>query len=53
MSDALINGLAGAGGGIIAQLLTYPLQTVQLQILNNASFFFFFPVLLFNFCFWL
>lgn len=30
MSDALINGLAGAGGGIIAQLITYPLQTVWL-----------------------
>jgi hypothetical protein len=29
MSDALINGLAGAGGGIIAQLLTFPLQTVR------------------------
>ncbi|KAL0749488.1 hypothetical protein Bca101_031491 [Brassica carinata] len=29
MSDTLINGLAGAGGGIIAQLLTYPLQTVH------------------------
>lgn len=29
MSDALINGLAGAGGGIIAQLITYPLQTVS------------------------
>lgn len=29
MSDALINGLAGAGGGIIAQLTTYPLQTVN------------------------
>ncbi|XP_038980065.1 peroxisomal nicotinamide adenine dinucleotide carrier isoform X1 [Phoenix dactylifera] len=29
MSDALISGLAGAGGGIIAQLLTYPLQTVN------------------------
>uniref|UniRef100_K4ACQ6 Peroxisomal nicotinamide adenine dinucleotide carrier n=1 Tax=Setaria italica TaxID=4555 RepID=K4ACQ6_SETIT len=29
MSDALINGLAGAGGGIIAQLLTFPLQTVN------------------------
>ncbi|KAI4384525.1 hypothetical protein MLD38_002667 [Melastoma candidum] len=28
MSDALINGLAGAGGGIIAQIITYPLQTV-------------------------
>ncbi|KAL8154403.1 hypothetical protein V2J09_012163 [Rumex salicifolius] len=29
MSDALVNGLAGAGGGIIAQLITYPLQTVN------------------------
>ncbi|XP_022747108.1 peroxisomal nicotinamide adenine dinucleotide carrier-like [Durio zibethinus] len=29
MSDALINGLAGAGGGIIAQLITYPLQVVN------------------------
>ncbi|XP_068638289.1 peroxisomal nicotinamide adenine dinucleotide carrier-like [Aristolochia californica] len=29
MSDALINGLAGAGGGIIAQLITYPQQTVN------------------------
>lgn len=29
MSDALINGLAGAGGGIIAQLITYPLQTLN------------------------
>ncbi|CAM8958309.1 unnamed protein product [Rhodiola kirilowii] len=29
MSDAAINGLAGAGGGIIAQLITYPLQTVN------------------------
>lgn len=29
MSDAVINGLAGAGGGIIAQLITYPLQTVR------------------------
>uniref|UniRef100_A0A7N0VED6 Uncharacterized protein n=1 Tax=Kalanchoe fedtschenkoi TaxID=63787 RepID=A0A7N0VED6_KALFE len=28
MSEALINGLAGAGGGIVAQLITYPLQTV-------------------------
>lgn len=34
-SNALANGLAGAGGGIIAQILTYPLQTV----LNpNSSF---------------
>lgn len=29
MSDALVNGLAGASGGIIAQLLTYPLQAVN------------------------
>ena len=29
MSDAVVNGLAGAGGGIIAQLLTYPLQAVS------------------------
>eukprot|EP00249_Psilotum_nudum_P020177 c27590_g1_i1 orf=513-1673(-) len=29
MSDAVVNGLAGAGGGIVAQLLTYPLQTVN------------------------
>ncbi|XP_020581057.1 peroxisomal nicotinamide adenine dinucleotide carrier [Phalaenopsis equestris] len=29
MSDALINGVAGASGGIIAQLITYPLQTVN------------------------
>ncbi|KAF3653788.1 hypothetical protein FXO38_15483, partial [Capsicum annuum] len=29
MSDALICGLAGAGAGIIAQLITYPLDTVN------------------------
>ncbi|XP_077212387.1 peroxisomal nicotinamide adenine dinucleotide carrier-like isoform X2 [Tasmannia lanceolata] len=29
MSSALANGLAGAGGGIIAQIITYPLQTVN------------------------
>ncbi|XP_073045944.1 peroxisomal nicotinamide adenine dinucleotide carrier-like [Primulina eburnea] len=29
MSEAVINGLAGAGGGIIAQLITFPLQTVN------------------------
>ncbi|KAL4198019.1 hypothetical protein AMTRI_Chr03g43800 [Amborella trichopoda] len=29
MSNALLNGLAGAGGGIIAQIITYPLQTVN------------------------
>jgi hypothetical protein len=28
MSSAAVNGLAGAGGGIIAQIITYPLQTV-------------------------
>ncbi|XP_015575851.1 peroxisomal nicotinamide adenine dinucleotide carrier isoform X2 [Ricinus communis] len=28
-SDAVANGLAGAGGGIIAQIITYPLQTVN------------------------
>ncbi|KAL9673091.1 hypothetical protein QQ045_029344 [Rhodiola kirilowii] len=28
MSEALINGLAGTGGGIVSQLITYPLQTV-------------------------
>ncbi|KAF3446970.1 hypothetical protein FNV43_RR12150 [Rhamnella rubrinervis] len=29
MSNAVANGLAGAGGGMIAQTLTYPLQTVN------------------------
>ncbi|THG12976.1 hypothetical protein TEA_026334 [Camellia sinensis var. sinensis] len=29
MSNALVNGLAGAGGGIIAQIISYPLQTVN------------------------
>ncbi|KAG0565793.1 hypothetical protein KC19_7G015100 [Ceratodon purpureus] len=29
MSDAVVNGLAGAGGGIVAQILTYPLQAVN------------------------
>jgi solute carrier family 25 (peroxisomal adenine nucleotide transporter), member 17 len=28
MSSAAVNGLSGAGGGIIAQIITYPLQTV-------------------------
>ncbi|XP_020222960.1 peroxisomal nicotinamide adenine dinucleotide carrier [Cajanus cajan] len=28
-SNAIANGLAGAGGGIIAQIITYPLQTVN------------------------
>ncbi|XP_074556317.1 peroxisomal nicotinamide adenine dinucleotide carrier-like [Curcuma longa] len=29
MSNALVNGLAGAGGGIIAQIITYPVQIVN------------------------
>lgn len=29
MSSAIANGLAGAGGGIIAQIVSYPLQTVN------------------------
>ncbi|KAM7509074.1 hypothetical protein LguiA_019527 [Lonicera macranthoides] len=29
MSNAVLNGLAGASGGIIAQIITYPLQTVN------------------------
>ncbi|KAL0460545.1 UNVERIFIED_CONTAM: Peroxisomal nicotinamide adenine dinucleotide carrier [Sesamum latifolium] len=29
MSNAIVNGMAGAGGGIIAQIITYPLQTVN------------------------
>lgn len=31
MPDALINGLAGASGRIIAQRITYPLQTVNFR----------------------
>ncbi|XP_057488805.1 peroxisomal nicotinamide adenine dinucleotide carrier-like [Actinidia eriantha] len=37
MSDALINGLAGAGGGIIAQLITYPLQTKEKRKLGTVE----------------
>ncbi|GBG79922.1 hypothetical protein CBR_g30187 [Chara braunii] len=39
MSEAAVHGLAGAGGGIIAQLVTYPLQTVntQQQVLRRAK----------------
>ncbi|KAK9159009.1 hypothetical protein Scep_005583 [Stephania cephalantha] len=37
MSDALINGVAGAGGGIIAQLITYPLQTVNTRQQTNRG----------------
>ncbi|XP_038685516.1 peroxisomal nicotinamide adenine dinucleotide carrier-like isoform X2 [Tripterygium wilfordii] len=29
MSNAIANGVAGAGGGIIAQIITYPLQAVN------------------------
>ncbi|KAM7271146.1 hypothetical protein ACFE04_030360 [Oxalis oulophora] len=38
MSDALINGVAGAGGGIIAQLITYPLQTVNTRQQTERDF---------------
>lgn len=41
MSDALINGLAGAGGGIIAQLITYPLQTVIFLFNSSGSLIFY------------
>lgn len=37
-SNAIANGLAGAGGGIIAQIITYPLQTV-LSLSLYASLF--------------
>lgn len=38
MSDARINGLAGAGGGgIIAQLITFPLQTVSGRDLDAST----------------
>lgn len=51
MSDAVINGLAGAGGGIIAQLITYPLQTVRVFLLILVGFSAAFIVLLFLFKF--
>jgi len=38
MSEALINGLAGAGGGIIAQLITYPLSTVRIRFKRSDFF---------------
>ena len=37
MSNAVVNGLAGAGGGIIAQIITYPLQTVSLFTLASVD----------------
>lgn len=46
MSDALINGLAGAGGGIIAQLITYPLQTVIFFFNSSASLIFYIRIFL-------
>ena len=33
-----MNGLAGAGGGIVAQLLTYPLQAVRFRSLECFEF---------------
>lgn len=42
MSNAIANGLAGAGAGIVAQILTYPLQTVLLVTLSYQFLFFFF-----------
>lgn len=46
MSDALINGLAGAGGGIIAQLITYPLQTVICLFNSSGSLIFYIRIFL-------
>ncbi|CAI9304296.1 unnamed protein product [Lactuca saligna] len=39
MSNTIVNGLVGAGGGIIAQLITYPLQSGHgsLPEHNNAN----------------
>jgi len=37
MSSAAVNGLAGAGGGIIAQIITYPLQTIPSYSLPCAQ----------------
>ncbi|KAM3314762.1 hypothetical protein ACQJBY_033511 [Aegilops geniculata] len=37
MSSAVVNGLAGAGGGIIAQIITYPLQTVNTRQQTERS----------------
>ncbi|KAL7583885.1 hypothetical protein Lser_V15G46054 [Lactuca serriola] len=33
MSNTIVNGLVGAGGGIIAQIITYPLQSVLIPSL--------------------
>ncbi|XP_015880005.1 peroxisomal nicotinamide adenine dinucleotide carrier [Ziziphus jujuba] len=37
MSNAVANGVAGAGGGIIAQIITYPLQTVNTRQQTERS----------------
>lgn len=37
MSDAVVNGLAGAGGGIVAVLLTYPLQAINTRQQTERS----------------
>ncbi|AQK95243.1 Peroxisomal nicotinamide adenine dinucleotide carrier-like [Zea mays] len=37
MSSAAVNGLSGAGGGIIAQIITYPLQTVNTRQQTERS----------------
>ncbi|VAI08132.1 peroxisomal nicotinamide adenine dinucleotide carrier-like isoform X1 [Triticum dicoccoides] len=37
MSSAVVSGLAGAGGGIIAQIITYPLQTVNTRQQTERS----------------
>lgn len=37
-SNAVVNGLAGAGGGIIAQIITYPLQTVTPLLATRQLF---------------
>ncbi|KAI5006086.1 hypothetical protein ZWY2020_033329 [Hordeum vulgare] len=37
MSSAVVNGLAGTGGGIIAQIITYPLQTVNTRQQTERS----------------
>ena len=34
MSDAVVNGLAGAGGGIVSLVLTYPLLAVSANSIN-------------------
>ena len=45
-SNAVANGLAGAGGGIIAQIVTYPLQTVSATIRSRPLALLFFDYLI-------